>query len=198
MGINSHRLNVIQHNKRTKGFEMKYIISMILLTLVSFGCATNTPSGVKVIQNFEVDRYLGTWYEIARLDHSFERGMSNVTAQYSFNDDGTIRVLNTGFKDATNKWDSAEGKAKFKGKKNEGSLKVSFFGPFYGGYHIIELSKDYEYVMIAGPSKNYLWILSRDPKLDETTYNRLVEKAKNLGFPTHELIEVKHNKIQKS
>jgi len=175
---------------------MKYILSIFSIALVFTACATSTPPGVKVVKNFEVDRYLGKWYEIARLDHSFERGMSNVTAQYSYNDNGTIRVLNSGYKEALNKWDSAEGKAKFRGKKNEGSLKVSFFWPFYGGYHIIELSEDYEYVMIVGPSKNYLWILSRKPKINQNTYDELVDKANSLGFPTQELIKVKHDKIQ--
>ena len=176
---------------------MNHVLKILALTLLFTGCTTGAPPDIKVVQNFDVDRYLGTWYEIARLDHSFERGMSNVTAQYSLNDNGTIRVLNKGYIDSKGTWDDAEGKAKFRGLETEGSLKVSFFGPFYGGYHIIELSEEYEYVMIAGPSKNYLWILARNPNLDNATYQTLVNKADDLGFPTQELIKISHDKAKK-
>ena len=178
---------------------MQRMFSLGLLMLVGLvGCTTSAPSGVHPVQDFEVDKYLGTWYEVARLDHSFERGLSNVTAQYSWNDDGTIAVLNRGYNEAKQKWEQAEGKAKFQGKESIGSLKVSFFGPFYGGYHIVELDEDYQHVLIVGPTKQYLWVLAREPVLDESIYSSLVEHAKELGFPTKKLIRVEHNKTESS
>jgi apolipoprotein D and lipocalin family protein len=159
---------------------------------VAGGCVTSPPKGITPITGLELQRYLGTWYEIARLDHRFERGLSRVTAEYSLNEDGTIKVVNRGYNAQANEWDIAEGTAKFRGDETVGSLKVSFFGPFYGGYHIIDLDDDYQYAMVAGPSRNYLWILARDPNLDETTYQRLVEKAAELDFPAQNLIQVEH------
>ena len=176
---------------------MKKMFSLAIFMMIGLvGCATSAPSGVQSVQDFEVDSYLGTWYEIARLDHSFERGLSNVTAEYSWNDNGTIAVLNRGYDEAKQKWEQAEGKAKFLGNETVGSLKVSFFGPFYGGYHIVELDEDYQHVLVVGPTKQYLWILAREPMLEESTYAALVEHAKELGFPTKKLIRVEHNKTK--
>jgi apolipoprotein D and lipocalin family protein len=167
--------------------------AVLLMAALGVGCATGPPSGVAPVTGFNVNRYLGTWYEIARLDHSFERGLSRVTAEYALNDNGTIKVLNRGYNAEKDTWESAEGKAKFRGDPTVGSLKVSFFGPFYGGYHIFELDEDYQYAMVAGPSKNYLWILARAPELDDATYQGLVSMAADLGFPTDELIRVEHD-----
>src|SRR5210317_2502857 len=150
------------------------------------GC-TGIPDGIEPVDNFELEPYLGTWYEIARLDHSFERGLTNVTANYSMREDGGVRVLNRGYDTEKGEWDEAEGKAYFVGEPDVGSLKVSFFGPFYGGYNIIELDKDgYQYSMVAGPDRSYLWILSRSPDLDDAVLERLVAKAGELGFPIGE------------
>lgn len=157
------------------------------------GCAV-APDGVKPVSGFELDRYLGTWYEIARLDHRFERGMSNVTASYSLRDDGGVKVVNRGYLADKQEWDTADGKAFFVGDENVGQLKVSFFGPFYGGYNVIALDKDgYQYSMVAGPDRSYLWILSRTPALDPTTLAALVDQAADLGFPVDELIYVDHD-----
>ena len=154
---------------------------------------TSLPDGVTVISDFELERYLGTWYEIARLDHRFERGLSSVTATYSMRSDGGVNVLNRGYKASANEWDEALGKAYFVGEPNVGRLKVSFFGPFYGGYNIVELDKErYRYALVAGPNRNYLWILSRAPTLDDNTLAALVDTATRLGFPTDELIYVEH------
>lgn len=164
-----------------------------LLLAVTFwlaGCV-GIPDGVTPVSGFEVNRYLGKWYEIARLDHSFERGLEQVTAEYSLRDDGDIRVINRGFNTAKQKWEQAEGHAKFVGSPDVGRLKVSFFGPFYGGYNIVELDPDYRYVMIVGNDRDYLWILSRTPQLDAAVRQGLVEKAKALGFATESLITVK-------
>ena len=160
------------------------------------GC-TGIPDGVEPVKGFEVNRYLGKWYEIARLDHSFERGLNNVSAEYSLRSDGTIRVLNRGFNVNKNKWQEAEGRAKFMGSPDVASLKVSFFGPFYGGYNIVELDKqNYQYVMIVGNNRNYLWILSRTPTLDPNIRKKLVAKAKDLGFAVDQLIYVNHDASQ--
>lgn len=166
---------------------------MTLLTTVLHSGCTGVPDGVEVVTGFELDRYLGTWYEIARLNHSFERGMSNVTANYNMRDDGGVSVVNRGYKVAKGEWQEAAGKAYFVGDANVGQLKVSFFGPFYGGYNIVELDKDnYQYALIAGPDRGYLWILSRSPKLGNDVLSALVNKARDLNFPTDELIYVDH------
>jgi len=163
-----------------------------LLVFLLVGCV-GKPDHVQPIDGFELQRYLGTWYEIARLDHSFERGLEQVTANYSLRDDGGVKVINKGFNPDKNKWKEAEGKAYFVGEPNIGQLKVSFFGPFYGGYNIIELDKEnYQYSLVCGPNLSYLWILARDPQLDRTIVERLVAKARALGFATEQLIFVQH------
>ena len=170
---------------------MKQVIFLCLAVLLS-GC-TGAPDGVKTVTGFELERYLGTWYEIARLDHRFERGMTNVTANYSLQDDGGVRVINRGFDTAKKDWREAIGKAYPVGDPSSGRLKVSFFGPFYGGYNIIELDKqDYQYALVSGPNFSYLWILSRSPKLERTVLAQLVQQAQQLGFDTSSLIYVEH------
>jgi apolipoprotein D and lipocalin family protein len=162
----------------------------IFLLLFSFLTACTTiPEGIKPISNFDVNRYVGKWYEIARLDNRFERGLKQITAEYSLRDDGGINVVNSGVNIESGKREYANGKAYFIDKPDVGSLKVSFFGPFYGGYHIIDLDrKNYGYVMIAGSGRDYLWILARTPKLDETVLKSLMTKAKSLGYATDQLI----------
>jgi len=169
--------------------------SLFALTLLLSACM-GVPEHVKVIESVDASQYLGTWYEIARLDHSFERGLEKVTATYSLRDDGGIKVINRGFNAETNSWKEAEGKAYFidppnLDKTNTGKLKVSFFGPFYGAYNIIELDKPYyNYVMLCGPDKSYFWILSRTPQLAYPIKQELISKAKALGFATEHLIYV--------
>ncbi len=163
---------------------------LMISSLLSLSCSVSPPSGVKPVDNFEVNRYLGTWYEIARLDHRFERGLDHVTAHYSPRDDGGIAVLNRGFSAADQRWQQSLGKAYFLDAPEQGSLKVSFFGPFYGGYHVIDLDAQYGYALVAGPSRDYLWILSRTKTLPETTRAKLVQHAARLGFPVAQLIWV--------
>jgi apolipoprotein D and lipocalin family protein len=166
---------------------------LFLSVLVLAGCV-GRPENIVPVNNFETTRYLGKWYEIARLDHSFERGLSHVTADYSLRQDGGLKVLNRGYKEADAKWKEAEGKAYFVDKKDVGYLKVSFFGPFYGSYIVFDLDQqDYSYSMISGPDKSYLWLLSRTPTMDPALQQRLVEKARGLGFDTSKLIYVKQN-----
>jgi apolipoprotein D and lipocalin family protein len=167
---------------------------MLYMPLLILASCVKLPDNVKAVDGFEAKRYLGTWYEIARLDHSFERGLSNVTATYELRQDGGVRVLNRGFSQKSGKWEQAEGKAYFVSGPGTGRLKVSFFGPFYGAYNIIDLDMaNYSYSMVCGPDRSYLWILSRGSKLDETTLDRLVEKARSLGFETDKLIFVEQN-----
>jgi apolipoprotein D and lipocalin family protein len=169
------------------------LAAITLVTGLLQSC-TGTPEGVEVVTDFELDRYLGTWYEIARLDHSFERGLSNVTANYSMRDDGGVKVINRGFNTEKSEWDEATGRAYFVGESDIGQLKVSFFGPFYGGYNIVELDdSDYQYSLVAGPDRSYLWILSRTPQMDSTVLQQLIAKADALGFPTNELIMVEQS-----
>ena len=174
---------------------MKIRFRVVCLSFIfALSACTGIPDNVKPIDGFELDRYLGTWYEIARLDHSFERGLMNVTATYSMRDDGGVKVINRGFDVKKNEWDEAIGKAYFVGEPSIGRLKVSFFGPFYGGYNIIELDqKDYQYSLVCGPDKSYLWILARDPNIDKQIVDGLVTKANGLGFATDELIFVSHD-----
>jgi len=169
------------------------VLISILLALTA-GCV-GVPEGIEPVQNFDVNRYLGKWYEIARLDHSFERGLNNISATYTLRDDGGIDVLNRGFDKKKHMWKEARGKAYFIGEKTVGSLKVSFFGPFYGGYNVIALDhENYSYVMVCGPDRSYLWILARERNLDKSIIDRLVEKAKSLRFETDKLIFVEHDK----
>ena len=162
---------------------------VILIWIVFLAGCVELPEGIEPVSGFELERYLGKWYEIARLDHRFERGLIDITAEYSLRDDGGVRVINRGYNVEYQEWDSAEGKAYFVGRSDIGRLKVSFFGPFYGGYNIIALDKDnYSYAMVAGPDRSYLWILSRTPTLDKEIVERLVAQAKDLGFPVDQLI----------
>jgi len=170
-----------------------YFIALGILSILA-GC-TSIPGGLQSVDGFEVDRYLGKWFEIARLDHSFERNLSNVTAEYSLRDGGGIDVLNKGFDQRKGEWREIKGVARFIGEKNVGSLKVSFFGPFWGGYHVIALDKEnYRYSMVAGPRRSYLWVLSRDKVLDQKIVAELVARAMEWGFDTEKLIYVEHDK----
>jgi apolipoprotein D and lipocalin family protein len=167
----------------------KLVIGWILFLM---GCV-GIPENVKPVDHFKAERYLGKWYEIARLDHSFERGLTRITAEYSLRDDGGIRVLNRGYSAKENSWKEAEGKAYFVKGSDQGYLKVSFFGPFYGSYIIFELDQEnYQYSLVCGPDKSYLWILSRGPKIEGDIKDRLIAKAAASGFDTGKLIFVDH------
>ena len=172
---------------------------LLLLVLLLLNSCMGVPENVEIVDGVKPEQYLGTWYEISRLDHSFERGLDNVTAHYEQNADGSIKVINRGYNREDKKWDEAVGKAYFIEKPNAdntylGKLKVSFFGPFYGAYNIIALDKVYyNYVMICGPGKDYLWILSRTPELTYPIKQELVSQANALGFATDKLIYVNQN-----
>ena len=160
---------------------------IFLLSLFLIGCV-GIPENIRPIEHFNVQKYLGTWHEIARLDHSFERGLINISANYSLREDGGIKVLNRGYSPEKKEWNEAEGKAYFVQSPSDGYLKVSFFGPFYGSYIIFDLDENYRYSLISGPDKSYFWLLARDKKIDEALKTKLVSKAAALGFDTSKLI----------
>lgn len=161
------------------------VFALLLLS----GCL-GMPEGVEPVANFEAERYLGRWYEIARLDHSFERDLVNVSAEYSRRDDGAVRVLNRGYDTEKDEWNDIEGVARFVGKETEAYLKVSFFGPFYGSYVVFELADDYSHAFVAGFNRDYLWLLSRTPEVSPELRARFIASAQALGFETQELIWV--------
>lgn len=163
---------------------------LVFFALLLTGCV-GLPENVEPVDHFNSDRYLGKWFEIARLNHSFERGLSRVSASYSLRDDGGIKVINRGYDAQKQQWKEAEGKAYFVSGKDQGYLKVSFFGPFYGAYVVVELDhENYQYSLVSGPDRSYLWILSRTPQMSPEVQKRLVEKAAALGFDTGKLIFV--------
>ena len=165
---------------------------ILLLPLLTLGCV-GIPAGVTPVQDFDVDRYLGRWYEIARLDHSFERGLEQVTADYDLEPDGSIRVINRGYSPEQQKWKEATGKALFVDDPATAHLKVSFFGPFYGSYVVFELDKkDYGYAFVSGANKKYLWFLARTPTVNEPLKEQFKAKAEDLGFAVESLIWVPH------
>jgi apolipoprotein D and lipocalin family protein len=170
---------------------LTFLVALIILLA---GC-TGRPDGVEPVSPFNISRYQGVWYEIMRLDHSFERGLTNVTATYNLLNDGTVGVLNRGFDREKCRWKEADGTAKFQREKTVASLSVTFFWPFSGGYHVFALDQqNYGYALVAGPSHGYLWILARRPDLPIEIRNDLVTKARRIGFPVDDLILVDHGK----
>ena len=163
---------------------------IILLTVVLTAC-TSVPDKVSPVSPFNLERYMGTWYEIARMPHPFEEGLSRVTATYSQNDDGSVKVINRGFNAEEQQWSQAEGKAKFVGDTNTGHLKVSFFGPFYSSYVVFGLDQEnYQYAYVSGYSTDYAWLLAREKEVDEQRLEDFKEQLRSAGFAVENLIEV--------
>ena len=161
---------------------MRIILGVVLATAALLSGCTGTPQGVTPVTPFELERYLGQWHEIARLDHSFERGLTDVTATYSMRDDGGVKVINRGFNAEDNEWSQAEGKAYFVGDTNAGALKVSFFGPFYGSYNVARLSDDYSMALVVGPSLEYAWLLAREKSPAKAQCDAFAQTATDLGI----------------
>lgn len=176
----------------------------ILLSLAGAGVATvatiwwkqrrDIPKGAIPVHPFDVEKYLGTWYEIARLDYKWEKNLSNTMAEYSLNEDGTVEVTNTGFNYKKGHWQEATGVARFTGKEDVAALEVSFFGPFYTGYNVIALEGDYKYALVLGRNTSYCWILSRTPEIPEDVRTRFVMKAMELGVNVNKLVWVNHDR----
>lgn len=176
-------------------FAIRSAIIALFFALTLAACSTAPPEGLRPVTSFDINRYLGQWYEIARLDHSFERGMSDVNATYQLQGDGSVKVINRGYDTQRQAWKEAIGRALFVGDSSTASLKVSFFGPFYGGYHVIALDQqNYRWSLVAGPDRDYLWILSRDKTLPAEVREQLLTQARALGFATDKLIWVYHQR----
>ncbi|WP_019529551.1 lipocalin family protein [Dasania marina] len=167
---------------------MRYLLFTAALTLLS-GCI-GIPEGITPVNNFDINRYTGKWYEIARLDHSFERNMQSVSAEYSVHSDGGITVINRGLKKENNQWKTAEGKAYFVRDNSTAHLKVSFFGPFYGSYIVFELDEEYQHAFITSTNRSYLWLLSRSPTISLDLKNHFIDKITRLGFEAKNIIFV--------
>ncbi len=171
---------------------MRKLLTLACLALLT-ACG-QIPDGVQAVGSFDAERYLGTWYEIARLDHRFERGLEDISATYTAREGGGIDVRNRGFDPAKGEWREARGRARFAGSPEIGSLEVSFFGPFYGGYNVVELDPDYQIALVVGPTRSYLWILARRPDPSRAEVDRLVRRAREIGFDTDSLIYVPHSR----
>lgn len=171
-------------------------ITCLLLFCLLLAACTSSPDGIRPVDDFDVNRYLGAWYEIARLDHSFERGLSHVRADYELMNDGGLRVVNRGYSREEGRWQEAEGRAYPVGGSHRGHLKVSFFGPFYSAYVVFGLDReDYQYAYISGYNRNYLWLLARDTRVSDERINHFLETAREKGFDTEELIFVSHDPL---
>ncbi len=161
----------------------------LILTVLLTGCSMGPPKGVNAVTSFDVSRYTGVWYEIARLDHRFERGLTDIHATYQDGEEGSLTVINRGFNPESNAWQEAVGRAFFLRDKTVGSLKVSFFGPFYGGYHVVALDqKDYRWSLVMGPDRDYFWILARDRHLSPALKDDLISRARRFGISEDQLI----------
>jgi len=165
-------------------------LALVAGALLVSGCVVRVPDKLQPVTNFDVGRYAGTWYELARIDHRFEKGLVNVTAQYSLNPDGTVKVVNRGFNPAKNEWKQATGTARFLGDPGTAALKVSFFGPFYGGYNVVRLSEDYQTALVIGNTRDYFWLLSRQKTMPEAQKQALLAEAARLGVDLSQVIHV--------
>lgn len=170
----------------------KVFLALIATCLCLGACSTQPPTGITPVTGFDLQRYSGKWFEVARLDNRFEKGLTDVSATYTPQGDGSVTVLNRGYDAETLRWQEAKGRALFNGDPHTASLKVSFFGPFYGGYHVIALDPQYEWAMVAGNDRSYLWILARHKSIDAAVKTRLLSQAAQLGFDTPKLVWVSH------
>lgn len=166
---------------------MKKFFLVAILASIFTGCDSSPKVDNSTVKTVDLNRYVGSWFEIAKFDHTFERGMDYAMANYTLRNDGKIDVLNTGIKDGRAK--DAKGIAKTIGVP--GLLKVSFFGPFFGDYRIMMLDENYQYVLVGGSTHKYLWILSRTPQLEEATKTLILAEAERRGYDTSKLIWVK-------
>ncbi|MET3114832.1 apolipoprotein D and lipocalin family protein [Pedobacter sp. CG_S7] len=180
---------------KTKKLNVMLAIGSCVASLVIISCSTlSLPKGATAISPFNKDEYLGKWYEIARLDFKYEKNLDNVTATYSINDNGSIKVDNRGYNYKKMEWEQSIGKAKFIKDPTVARLKVSFFGPFYAAYNIIALDSEYQYALVVGNNLDYLWILSRTKTIPENIKSAYMQQAKDLGYDIDALVWNKHDK----
>ncbi|HET7818376.1 MAG TPA: lipocalin family protein [Bacteroidia bacterium] len=173
--------------------KLMHILLMVLF-ITGFSACSTIPDGAIAVKPFDKKRYLGKWYEIARMDFKYEKDLNNTTATYSLNENGTIKVDNQGYNTKTGEWKQAIGKAKFVGEENTAMLKVSFFGPFYSGYNVIAIDDEYRYALIAGESLKYLWILSRETNIPVEIKDKYLKIAQEIGYNTADLLWVQQDK----
>ena len=174
--------------------KKKILLSLSVITVSAMVAAcsmSHPPKGIIPVTPFDLQRYQGKWYEVARLDNRFEKGLDLVTALYLPQNDGSVRVINTGYNTEKQRWQQSIGKAKFTGNSNTAALKVSFFGPFYASYNVFQLDEDYQHALVCGPNRSYLWILSRTPTLTATIKQQLIEAVEKQGFTTAKLVWTK-------
>lgn len=174
--------------------NIKITAYLFIAMIALFTSCSSIPKTVTAVSSFDKELYLGKWYEIARFDFKFERGLNNTTAEYSLRNDGKIKVTNRGYDYEKKEWKEAIGKAKFVKEDSIAMLKVSFFGPFYSGYNVIAIDPEYKYALVCGASFDYLWILSREKTIPDNIKTDYVDKAEKLGFKTSNLLCIEHNK----
>lgn len=173
--------------------KLWHVLTGVALSITLAACKSPTPpKGVSPITNFDATHYLGKWYEVARLENRFERGLEQVTATYGERNDGGLSVLNRGYDPIKEEWKESQGKAYFTSIPTTAALKVSFFGPFYGGYNVIALDENYQYALVSGPNRDYLWILSRTPTIPESVKQNYLNIARELAFPVDQLLWITH------
>lgn len=160
------------------------------LVVAVSGCAVSVPKGIQPVSGFDAKRYMGTWYELARIDHRFERGLTKTSAHYHFEQDGTVQVINRGYSEERKAWKESKGKARFLGEPDVAALKVSFFGPFYGGYNVVSLDDDYQNALVIGSSLDYFWLLSRSKSISDRKFRQLLRTAQGLGVDLERVIAV--------
>lgn len=177
-----------------KNRKIVIVAAVTASCMLLLNACSSIPKKAEPVKNFDADKYLGAWFEIARFDYRFERNMDNVIAQYSLKDNGEIKVFNSGYDQKENKWKSSTGSAKFRINKNVGALKVSFFKPFYSGYNVIAIDDAYKYALVAGRNLDYLWLLSREKTMPEEVKAAYLKKAKEVGYDTDKLIWVAQDK----
>lgn len=176
-----------------KPIKILFIALSISISILLSSCSS-IPAKATPVENFNLANYLGTWYEIARFDFRFEKDLNNTMAHYSLDEKGNVVVLNSGYNYVKKEWKSAKGKAKFRGEKNVGALKVSFFGPFYSGYNVIAIDKEYQYALVAGKDLKYLWILSREKSIPNSIKEQYLKLAEEIGYDVSDLIWVEHDR----
>ncbi|MBY0411839.1 MAG: lipocalin family protein [Burkholderiaceae bacterium] len=184
-------------SRRHKGWTLALGATAMVAAFALTACTTpRTPSGIQPVTQFDVERYMGHWYEVARFENFFERGLIRTSAHYSRNENGTVKVVNRGYDPLRKAWKEADGTARFVGDPSKAALKVSFFGPFYGGYNVVALDENYQWAMVVGSSKDSLWILSRTPELPWHVREHLMERARSMGLDVGKILWMPRADIQ--